>query len=210
MANYLTEGLVPPATRLPLNGRDGIIQDFVPLKRDLLNLGQMVKKNELTEKQIVQLVIHLLTDWILSNYDTHALNFGIDHNGNIIAFDKGQAYKFVRGENFKSPYANRYDEPRTFSLEVYRRTWHNSIYGIFFRQKMLLSQSIDPNHPQLMEVLERIASLEKQKIAEWMGEFASIVYGDNANQLIDEIYYRTHGIRAHFRNFMLTEMERDS
>lgn len=100
LASDITGGLVPIAYPRNLvkykNMLKGTSQPYIEMNRGpfAVSENEPFIPDQLTSMQREQLFAHMIADRVISNYDTHTGQFGIDEKGNVIGFDKGQSFKF--------------------------------------------------------------------------------------------------------------------
>ncbi len=92
LCNIITDGLVPVAKQGKIGNMTGVIEPFVELENSLFCDQNGFDPAKLTQKQQEHLFAHLISDYVVRNYDTHTGQFGIDPQGRVIGYDKGHAF----------------------------------------------------------------------------------------------------------------------
>lgn len=96
IASEITNGLAPSARRTTLNGKNGILQEYIELENDYA----LYKPQLLSLDQKIELFSNMIADFVIYNYDTHSLQFGVDEKKQVRGLDKGEAFRPFRTENF--------------------------------------------------------------------------------------------------------------
>lgn len=113
--------LLIPAPELraeTIDGVKGSLQEWIPSKPAFPGkFGSDLKK--LSPAEINNLVAAQAFDWLVSNHDSHADNFLKSEDGQLIAIDKTQAFKFFPYDKLNSTY-----HPNTVeSPPIYNQLW---------------------------------------------------------------------------------------
>lgn len=81
----------PEVHQITLHGKTGSIQQMFP---DVAKPVRINSLKDLSPKQVGQVQAHHVIDWLISQHDTNDGAMLISHAGDVLAIDKGQAFKF--------------------------------------------------------------------------------------------------------------------
>lgn len=111
IASYLTDGLTPAAQMVerktesnPQGGgtnEQPFVEDFTGFEKDPtmgnywreMDINHQIPSALKDKGVILDLLKHLVADFVINNRDTHAGNYGMS-GGRVVAIDKGQAFKY--------------------------------------------------------------------------------------------------------------------
>lgn len=96
IASEITAGLAPPAKVISIAGKTGILQEYI----EFASNSSLYQPEKLTLDQKIDLLANMIADFVIYNYDTHSLQFGIDHQKQIRGLDKGEAFRPFRTQTF--------------------------------------------------------------------------------------------------------------
>ncbi len=213
LCSALTGGLVPRAERMRFEDREGTKQPWTPTTPiiEINPQGYITRDFDptaLSQRQVDQLFGHMLTDFVISNHDNHAQQFGIDGEGNLVGFDKAQAFKFWKGAQTRSPLAGGGQGPEAGEG---RPTFHGldqdemfSAYANFRGALRRGDVAIDFDSPAVQDTILRIATLDRATVTEHLGAYATEAYGDQADAFIDDVLARAHAILDDIADFRAT------
>ena len=197
-------GLVPHAELMRFEGRQGTKQPWVPTTPiiEVNPQGYITRDFDpaaLTQRQANQMFCHMVTDFVISNHDNHAKQFGVDARGNLVGFDKAQAFKFFEGGRTRSPKAAAGQGPEA-DVDG-RATFFNvdqdamfSAYASFRRAMREGEVNVDFDDPLVQDTLLRIATLDRATVEEHLGPYADAAYGDRAADFTSDVLDRAHAI----------------
>lgn len=211
LSSHITGGLVPIAVKKtfqPENSTspiEGTMQPYVEMKKGPF-APKETKQNfdpaKLNEKQREQMFVHMIADRIISNYDSHTGQFRIDDQGNVIGFDKGQAYKFF-GTKAKQFFGK--EEPKTFNPDFYWQPLgtNKPTYSVFAEYLK--------NHPEeaeriwssltVQEALRRCKDLKEEQIQEILQDYANVAFVGKQNEFFQQVYQRAQGIDVELKKY---------
>lgn len=212
MSSLITGGLVPVAKAekfTPLiagSANLGTLQPFVELSKGPFAPKNHVNKtfdpSKLSLKQREQLFVHMIADRSISNYDGHTGNFGIDLEGNVIGFDKGQAYKFFEDKaltHFPIP------EPAEFDPKF---TWHplgldRTVYPAFaeFLKKNPAEAARIWNSLTVREAFQRCQSLTKEQITAWLMPYAKVCFKGTEESFYAKVHARVLSLEGQMKKY---------
>ena len=210
LASYLigSEKLVPPAKEMSLNGCKGIAQPLINFRSFTtcaLNSSGAIDFTQFSQKQRDQFFAHMLVNWVISNHDVHAGNWGIDNEGNIVSFDKGQSFKEFIGSKISSQWAlnNKhfgFGAERSF-VNGNGKFYQVQVDNLFNVQKQFLNQmlkheiSVNYDSPIIQETLHKIETLTTGLVATHMKQYAEIQFSSKECCFYDSIIDRASKIR---------------
>lgn len=217
LASKIIGDLVPLTEKGSFEGVDGIIMpalEFTPLPGDPSRPPyESFDYTSLNSHQLEQLFAHSLVDWILSNHDVNAGNFGVTTHGDIVAFDKAQAYKYFNGVSVKSEqtrrnvgseYALPANDPSFYHVEddrlfsVHANLRHHILNGDI---------KINLDSPVIRDVINKIADLTVDDIKEAFEDYAKMIFPGNENKFYLSIYQRCQDIDRQVNNFRYLQRE---
>lgn len=206
MANFITGGLVPVAVKKSFQPDKkgetlkGSMQPYVEMKKGAFSPKETAKKFDaakLNERQREQLFAHMIADRLVSNYDTHSGQFRIDLQGNVIGFDKGQAFKYY-GKKALSHFKK--NEPAKFDpffflepLDPNKPTY--STFAQYLKQNPLETQRILKS-TIVNETFTRCKQMSKEQIKGWLNDYADVATEGKKEDFIKDIYDRTKNIEG--------------
>ena len=214
LSNYLTEGKVPLAKRKCFNGNEGISQLYFEMDEkpfiNMVNDGE-VDFSFLNDTQRHQFFMHLLADRLIDNWDVHNKQFGLDKGGNVVSFDKGNAFRVLPFEGIP----NSFSEDRR-KLGPGLKLGFEKNYWVFEEEELKESKNpsqllplhffdqlktgklvIDLSHPILQDFFQRCSSVTKEGVTEYLKEFIDQIEPSLAARLINYVYINISSI--HFR-----------
>lgn len=182
VASYITGGLVPIATEMYYKGKKGLVQPMTTLGK---NSGSQFDPTKLNSKQAAQLFTHMISDWVVSNYDAHSGNFGLDGDGNIIGIDKGQAYKFLNVTDpysLKSKASGQLTEPDSFD-EYFATQWapippDKTVYPKFVQALKSGKVQIDPNDPIIKAAIAKCSKMQTHQL-KGLKAYGDVAFGQS-------------------------------
>lgn len=222
IASYLTGNLVPVATETSYKDRAGVSYPWTAMNSDwfkALNGPGPIDFSSLNELQTHQLFVHILTDRLISNWDTHNHQYAMDEKGNIISFDKEMAFEgfFLRndkGERVPSrPFKRTKKEPIT-RVAMDENHWRFTademakfrrplklINSEFVRQVKENRIKINLDHPVIRDFFEKCDNIQKEQIVEMSRVFGKRAFGDKEDAFYNLVYNRIHHFRAACHNY---------
>lgn len=211
LASYLTGGLVPIAVKQSLQPenfpqpKEGTLQPYIEMKRgpfDPKVNNEGFDPSQLNGKQKAQFFAHMIADRIISNYDTHTGQFRIDDQGNVIGYDKGQAYKYFE-DRAKSSF-NR-EEPPIFDPDFYhppilpnQPTYSN--FCQYLMQNPLELKGIW-NSLIVQETLQRCKNLSSKLIKDCLIDYAMSSFEEQEEEFIEKIKIRAQCLEQDLKNY---------
>lgn len=205
LANHIMGNLVPASQRLSFDGKNGIAQEAIQFQIKHLPgaVGKHSEKegysfdiNQLTQSQREQLFAHSLVDWVISNTDVQPHNFAIDKNGNLVAFDKAQAFKFFNGTKVQSTRAMRgigiesklnRDNPDFDQLEEDKVIHAHALLRYELKGKNIM---INFEAPIIQQTIEKIANLTKEELKGYFVSYARLAFPGQEELFIESIWDR--------------------
>jgi len=118
IGSYLTSGLVPSSYISTVEGLSNgdygrIVQDNIKGFKSLYDLDpnfwtsgynkRSTQPDEQFQRNLEQVFVHMLSDYIVNNRDSHADNMGYSADGKVHAIDKGQGFKYNAANNKRRP-----------------------------------------------------------------------------------------------------------
>jgi len=178
-------GIATPETHvITHNGQVGSFQKFHPGIKGEVALHAV---KSLTDAQRAQLQQHQVVDWLISQHDSNEGAMLIGANDEILAVDKGQAFKFLLtpGEKLHWTY-----KPNPNQL-VYQPLFEGYIGNKFALQR----SAIEP-------ILQKIEALDdqvfKDAIKPYVDHAVQQGLAPNEAAIYDKLLKRKHSIRADF------------
>lgn len=207
--------LIPPAREMTFRDTKGIAQpniEFTSLYDTHGRPDGSVNFHRLSQKQRTQFFAHLLVNWVISNQDSLAQNFGIDkQTGDLISFDKGQAFKMFVGSKVTSPWVESQRKNKAFAGpenetdgKFYSRNlgrYDVHIENLFMQGLVRGKFDIDWNSPELKATIERIDALSKDTIKSSMSEYAHLQYKGKEEDFYQSIQDRASSVKAQVLEF---------
>ncbi len=206
MAHFITGGLVPMAVKksfqpdMKADPLQGSMQPYVEMKKGAFSPKATEKQfdaTKLNEKQREQFFAHMIADRLISNYDSHSGQFRLDVQGNIIGFDKGQAFKYFGKRAMKQFNQN---EPAKFDpsfnlapLDPNKPTY--SVFAQYLKQNPLEVQRILKSSI-VKETFNRCKEMSKEQIKGWLNDYADVAAEGTKEGFIQQIYDRTKTIQG--------------
>lgn len=170
----------------------GSIQKMIKLKT--WEVGKIDKKkytvdlSKLTNKNLIQLQQHQIIDYLIGNTDCHKNNFGIDHKGDIVAFDKGEALSA-----FNFVHQNKKFDLSEFNIKLYEDLWGGWLenkYKMDFMAAEPLIEKIE-NLPDAV-FLDRFRSYAEEYEKQT---------GESAKEFLDKLVKHKREIRSDVKAF---------
>ncbi len=212
IASYITGGLVPIATKYRGVDGSGIMQPYVRMNdgpfAPIHHKNHHFDPEKLSSRQKEQLFVHMIADRIISNYDTHTGQFGIDSNGNVIGFDKGQAFKLFKDRAQK--YGKK-PEPEKFDPSFYwppispNRPVYLS-FSEYLRQNPEIARSIITS-PYVQEAFTRCSKFTEEQVAMWLNDYGNAAFQQNPKVLYKEVVKRAHTIQEDIEGYFLKRVK---
>lgn len=204
LACFITGGQVPIAVRKTYREQDGLIQEYIPHE-----ISEPFDVKKLNDEQIGQLLAHMISDWVISNYDNHSRNYLVDNHGNVIGIDKGWSFKFFRGAAVYSSFANEFAEPATIYPAAHiNNTWppyYPDTYPVYFAlfNELVSRKNIGPvlRSQPVIDALSRCEALTSELIDLWLGDYAKLAFPNNAPVFLNDVLLRATPIREHWELF---------
>ncbi len=116
IANIITGDITPIAQKVKIGSKNGTLQPFIDIETYLDDNDVEFDPSTLSLQQQIQYFVHMIADYVIKNYDAHTGQFSKDENGNIIGFDKGEAFRSLHANSYESFFK---DEPFTFDPNFY-------------------------------------------------------------------------------------------
>jgi hypothetical protein len=191
IASYFTDGLVPKG-EIKKSLQSYLKFPFIDFKEGPFK-SKDINFNEFTDQQLTQLFMHMVSDWVIMNYDAHNGQFGLDSTGNVIGYDKGQAFKFIKQGQFK--YQNKFD-PR---VQWPPFDTNKSVYPQFckFLNKNSEKLSMIINSVELNQTFDRITNTTEEQFTDYFGKADSYPY----------FQARATNVRRDFMTYFKIEMD---
>lgn len=202
IAHHITGGLVPEAHLREMDGQLGIGEEFVGL--EYLKPGD-ARIDELSPDQVAQIIAHLLADKVISNYDCHFDQFGIDADGNVIGVDKGLAFRhFKRGNvGFNEKLHGISTDTDKIDLRLYGGDDIN-FYKVIMEKIKAGELQVDFENPIIAQALERCSKLSMDDVIRLYGPYADTRYKDDQtrkDKFFQQVFERAHAMPAEYAKF---------
>lgn len=205
LAHLITGGLVPIAVPMAKPGEqeEGLAQTFVEMV-GLKRIGNIVNRrvdlSRLSQEQLAELFVHAIADWVCSNWDTHDGNFGIATSGQIVAIDKGQAFKFFSQGLIKSTRSG-FVEPRTLDLtkHVLPRRPNVPVYPALAAEleaRSLASTPLTANHDHITLALDLCDRMEPRQLEDCLDGYADLAFPQQQRAFLHAVHERVQGVRS--------------
>ena len=195
LASHITGGFVPKATEFEWQGNSGIAAPYATLNKNTKK-AQGFDPAELNEDQAAQLFSHMISDWVVSNWDSHSGNFGIDEKGNVIGIDKGQAFKFFKSPEVSSKTSGQWSEPSELTAQ---KAWpplgsNVSVYPAFAEAVKSGKVKLDVNHPAIKSAILRCQKMTKSMVKSTCGGYAKVAFKGKTEAFYNAVLDRAHNI----------------
>ncbi|WP_068469675.1 NUDIX hydrolase [Candidatus Protochlamydia phocaeensis] len=214
LANRMMGNLIPASYRAERNQVKGLGQEALDFSKTNLPgaIGTPGASDErsfniqqLTQPQLEQLFAHSLVDWIISNTDVFPHNFGIDKQGNVVGFDKGQAFKYFKGSRVQTPHAALGIES---SLPTHQPNFDDlqedksvHVHALLRDQLKSKQVAIDFSAPIIQQTISSIKNLKKDEIKEIFGKYASLAFPGQEEAFIDSVWDRCQDLERAVNQF---------
>eukprot|EP00817_Percolomonadidae_sp_ATCC50343_P001390 CAMPEP_0117429950 /NCGR_PEP_ID=MMETSP0758-20121206/9482_1 /TAXON_ID=63605 /ORGANISM="Percolomonas cosmopolitus, Strain AE-1 (ATCC 50343)" /LENGTH=484 /DNA_ID=CAMNT_0005217467 /DNA_START=516 /DNA_END=1970 /DNA_ORIENTATION=+ len=215
LSNYLSGGLVQPSIISYCHKDLGIAMPWLKMNvarfKDAQSneaIGHIIDK--LPEKQLVQLFIHMLTDRLISNWDTHQLQFGFDiKTQDLVSFDKEWAFErfSLNDEQTEKALQLDFDKDIWKKESVMNRQNFFYVYIPLTRKIRERQVTFDISHPLLVAFYDRCKNIPYSLVEKLCWEYASVTYPKRPYQFINLVYTRIIDIRRAVHNYFLWEYE---
>ncbi|MDF2578296.1 MAG: hypothetical protein K0S74_1780 [Chlamydiales bacterium] len=206
LAHRILGNLVPDAKLGCFQGKRGIQQPYIELKPLTTNLDANFDFNELSQKQQEQLFAHMMVDWIISNQDNHIKQFGLDKDANLMAIDKGQAYKFFKGKRVVSAMASQNigneanSEEAIPKFDKIKVEGELSLYGMLRAALKEGDIHINLEAPIIQNTLKNIQNLTLQEIQENLEGYAALAYPLQMQDFYQDVLERAQALPSQLKD----------
>lgn len=217
LSHYVTGGLILLSHRATFKGIAGIYQDFTIMDEKPFRVegGLTVDKNYIVNmtflrdpKHLHQLFVHMVADRLISNWDTHNMNFAFRKNESggedLISFDKEKCfYLFELQSNMLSAFSKVEDAKRlNFTLNLWCKASAMANGQMFFMYSSLAHQiltgevKVDYNHEVVQAMFKRCEDITMDIVKEMFEDYALVKYkAANAQEFLQIVYKRIKYIR---------------
>lgn len=186
--------LYSKAEVVSLNGQKGALLSALEGAQNVIGseAAHKISKENL-QKAAVRLAQHHVLDWLLSNHDGHGANFFFTPDGDVGAFDKGQAFKFIGNDSLDLDYNPNHKPVGT----AYQQLWKAAQNG---ELKVSEQKLVDA-------VAEVVNSVEANLSTE---QYHAIVQpyldetGPSASKKWKAMEQRLHSLRSDFEHLLST------
>lgn len=204
LGNHVLPSLIPAVKKAKFEGQLGVVKEISminPLDGTLAGSkypGLLFDIYDLTQPQMEQLFAHSLVDWVISNTDVFPKNFGIDKNGDVMAFSKGQAFKYFNGSKVQSARSQKGIESKLNRErpEFDQLDEDPTIHVHALLRSKLKSRFIKINFdaPVIQQAIARIMNLTKEEIKGYFGDYAKLAFPGQEQAFLDSVFHRCQGI----------------
>ena len=214
LASYVTDGLVPKARMATYKGKTGIISDFFNLDtKPFENLLKMksINFNFLNTQQIHQLFCHVIMDRLISNWDTHQGQYGIDLlNRNVISFDKGLSFRLFDLDGLKAENINELDLTIDYWLtdetvskkDCMGAKLYARVASTFAKAVLNKEITIDITNPILQSFFDKCKNISYSKVEKYLNPLAREMYPSRQSEFINFVWRRVKDVeRKTFQYF---------
>lgn len=175
-----------PVKAVTIDGRTGSIQR---LHKDVYKSSlQDVELSSLTAQQLETIQREQVIDWMISNHDTHAGQWIMLRNGNLVPVDKGQAFKFFPNDRLDVFYNPNHNKGSLESV-------YSKMYWDFRAGKIKLD---------LQATLKTIEAFEQTPDAvlkEAVLKYAKDLNPKKAAAFVKKVIQRKNGLRREFERY---------
>lgn len=217
--NYLTKGLVLKSTAARYKNATGIAQVYIKMDQTLFQKLTLVDEHvagrkymtnfeNFSQEHMNQFLIHLLADRIVSNWDSHNRNYGVDcETQRVISFDKELSFA-----NWSFEHANKetFHEMSLDSVMWNRLSFNfnhgyhmiNASFAWLLRRNLLYA---DWNDEELQQFFVRCEQATLQQVQDWFGDMAVYFYKEKSDMFLTMVHERMNSMRGYAYQYFFSE-----
>lgn len=202
LASYLTDGLVPKAKIARYEGKLGILANYYSI--DTAPFDHLLEKTAvdfdfLNTTQIHQLFCHVITNRLVSNWDTHQDQYAVDcATGNLLGFDKGHSFSLFSLDGSNRERINSLDLTKNYWLtddvmakrkegkKVYVRI--DSTFAKAIEKKEI--KEFDVKNPIVQNFFHKCKNIPYSRVSKYFKDLANDMYPTRPEEFIYFLWKR--------------------